>query len=595
MKRRAMSVLLAIVLFSTFLPPISVPAEEWFADGHEHSYYSWVTADPTCTDEGEEAFECDCGDGYTVTLPALGHEFSNGACTRCGAPDPAHVITQPEDAGLLETMPVSDTVSENPKENPSEEQPAEEDGDAEELIPNEVGGSAAEAGDAYTPRELVLTVSKNAKTSINAGDRLQITSTKTVSQWVYGSGAIAPIADNRDVCTVIGTSIGSAKITAALADGKKIVITLTVQDPYLPASVSFAAEQIKTTMYAGGQQSLKEALTPAPAYAKTAYSWKSSNKKIIKVDSEGNVTALKAGTAKITATSKNRKEASVTIKVLPNKVDGMSAKPGKTDPASVAGSWTLWPKSVEIQNGKIVCEFYVLNGTAKKSSAITNLDLSLYAEDSRYLLARQTFSKVKAAVKKNGSKVIQVAFTGSGIKNANYVLPEYGADRIYPVVNSTPLLSMKKGQIPYTATKLREAPRYASPISKSVEAWQLAPTITEIEQTGADKVRLAWSVAAPANCYSVYEVVDGQNVLKKIADTTSAELSGVSAGKHIYTVLPKSAKTGEQIVGQYSAKRSITVMEDWRLAPTITKLEQTGAGKVKLTWSVVSPANYYSV
>ncbi|MBR2572081.1 MAG: Ig-like domain-containing protein [Clostridia bacterium] len=83
--------------------------------------------------------------------------------------------------------------------------------------------------------------------------------------------------------------------------------------------------------------------------------------------------------------------------------------------------------------------------------------------------------------------------------------------------------------------------------------------------------------------------------MKKIVDTTNVELSGVSAGKHTYVVLPKSAKSGEQIVGQYSGKRSVTVLEDWRLAPTITKIEQTGAGKVKLTWSVVSPANYYSV
>ena len=51
---------------------------------HSHSYEAVVTP-PTCTKQGYTTYTCACGesyvDGYTN---ALGHNFSNHACTRCG-------------------------------------------------------------------------------------------------------------------------------------------------------------------------------------------------------------------------------------------------------------------------------------------------------------------------------------------------------------------------------------------------------------------------------------------------------------------------------------------------------------------------------
>ena len=40
---------------------------------HEHSYAEEITKQPTCTEEGEKTFTCDCGDTYTETIPAKGH------------------------------------------------------------------------------------------------------------------------------------------------------------------------------------------------------------------------------------------------------------------------------------------------------------------------------------------------------------------------------------------------------------------------------------------------------------------------------------------------------------------------------------------
>lgn len=58
---------------------------------HIHNYVGVVTKEPTCTEEGEKTYTCDCGDSYTETIPAKGHNYKDGECTDCGEKDPDHV------------------------------------------------------------------------------------------------------------------------------------------------------------------------------------------------------------------------------------------------------------------------------------------------------------------------------------------------------------------------------------------------------------------------------------------------------------------------------------------------------------------------
>ena len=52
---------------------------------HEHDFGEWtVTIPATCTEAGEEQRICSCGETETRTVAALGHDYVNGACTRCG-------------------------------------------------------------------------------------------------------------------------------------------------------------------------------------------------------------------------------------------------------------------------------------------------------------------------------------------------------------------------------------------------------------------------------------------------------------------------------------------------------------------------------
>ncbi len=57
-------------------------------DTHTHSYTSSVTTAATCTTAGVRTYTCSCGESYTESIPATGHNYANGVCTVCGAADP---------------------------------------------------------------------------------------------------------------------------------------------------------------------------------------------------------------------------------------------------------------------------------------------------------------------------------------------------------------------------------------------------------------------------------------------------------------------------------------------------------------------------
>ena len=72
------------------------------SETHKHDYKSHVV-EPTCTEGGYTLWECECGKSYeTLHTKALGHEYKDGVCTRCGAKDPnahthkyAEAVTKP--------------------------------------------------------------------------------------------------------------------------------------------------------------------------------------------------------------------------------------------------------------------------------------------------------------------------------------------------------------------------------------------------------------------------------------------------------------------------------------------------------------------
>lgn len=132
---------------------------------------------------------------------------------------------------------------------------------------------------------------------------------ETVSQEVTWTSSDAGIASVDQSGTVRGIAIGTATVTAVTADGTvqgSCTVTIT---PISVSSVKLSAGAF--TLYAGGpaargQGALTASVTPANA-ADKKLTWSSSNPSVVRVDQNGKLTAVKAGTAQITAAAANPK------------------------------------------------------------------------------------------------------------------------------------------------------------------------------------------------------------------------------------------------------------------------------------------------
>ena len=119
--------------------------------------------------------------------------------------------------------------------------------------------------------------------------------------WKSSNTKIATVDKNGKV-TALKT--GTVKITCTANDGsgKKATCKITIVDEKL---TKITLNKKKLTLAKGATYKLKvKKFTPATAFNQQV-SWKSSNKKVAKVDKNGKVTALKPGTAKITCTAKD--------------------------------------------------------------------------------------------------------------------------------------------------------------------------------------------------------------------------------------------------------------------------------------------------
>jgi len=99
--------------------------------------------------------------------------------------------------------------------------------------------------------------------------------------------------------TVTAAKVGTATVTASSANGNTSVCQITVTAPAV-SSVSISEKSLSMTV--GDTCTLTAKVYPNDAKDKTTV-WKSSNTNIVTVNSSGKVTALSAGTAKITVSA----------------------------------------------------------------------------------------------------------------------------------------------------------------------------------------------------------------------------------------------------------------------------------------------------
>ncbi|PSL40736.1 Ig-like protein group 2 [Planomicrobium soli] len=171
-------------------------------------------------------------------------------------------------------------------------------------------------------KSLTVTVSpktvKLNKTSLTVTRGYASTLTATVSPidsldktvtWKSSNTNVA-VVDSKGKVT--GKANGTATITATVKNAKAVTAKVTVIPPVAATSVKMS--QSTATLSKGKALTLTATVSPSNTTNKTLV-WKSSNTNVAKVDAKGKVTAIAAGTAKITATTTNGKTTTATITV----------------------------------------------------------------------------------------------------------------------------------------------------------------------------------------------------------------------------------------------------------------------------------------
>ncbi len=158
--------------------------------------------------------------------------------------------------------------------------------------------------------------------------------------WSSNNPAIATVDDNGMVSAL---ATGTATITVTTEDGNKTATcVVTVTAPATPIEVESISIKTTTEIAIGSSETLAVTYNPADANTGKEVTWSSSDETVAKVDANGKVTGLKAGTATITATSKTKSSitASCTVTVKAVSVANITVSPATTT-LQIAGTATL--------------------------------------------------------------------------------------------------------------------------------------------------------------------------------------------------------------------------------------------------------------
>ena len=145
-----------------------------------------------------------------------------------------------------------------------------------------------------------------------------------------------------------------------------LMVLMVMTGAVLPAALAAetnAVSNVKTvSIYCGTKSVVVLYNSAGEVLNNSDFRWKSSNSKVVSVDSSGVVWGKKANaSATITATNKHNSKNKVSIKykVKKNKVDNLQSRPSSS--AVAYGNWGLFTKSIEIAStNQVIVEYYLV-------------------------------------------------------------------------------------------------------------------------------------------------------------------------------------------------------------------------------------------
>lgn len=143
---------------------------------------------------------------------------------------------------------------------------------------------------------------------------------------------------------------------------------------------------------------------------------------------------------------------------------------------------------------------------------------------------------------------------------------------------------------------------YSTRFGESVEGSQLtltlAPTVMQPPQNlvqaiqSATSFALSWDATPYANSYKVYQIIDGQKVLKNTVTATTVSFTNMTPGEYSYEIHSYSSRFGESVDG---SKLTFTLSRQTMQAPTNLTYTITSGNDITLKWTASSYATNYRV
>ena len=390
--------------------------------------------------------------------------------------------------------------------------------------------------------------------------------------WSSSNTRVATVDSNGKVTA---KQVGTATITVKTANGKTASCNVTVQA--VPTSVSLN----KTSLTLDVSKSYTLTKTVSPSNAVTSYTWSSSNISVATVDSNGKVTAKKAGTATITVKTSNGKTATCKVTVnlpapqitgLANTTGGIKISWNKVDGAygyrlyykPVSGGWKRFKDTTatSFTDSGVVpnkTETYTIRCIDKNGNTISGFNSTGWSK--KYTPAAPTVSKLD--------------ITTGGIKLSwNKIAGVYGY-RLYYKTSSggwkrfkdTTATSFTDSGVSPNRTEtytIRCIDKNGNTVSGfysrgwSKKYTPVAPTITRLSNTSKG-VSVTWNKIAGVYGYRLYRKYDGGS-WTRVKDTTSTSFtdSGAKKGKKATYTVRCIDRKGKTVSGFNSKGWSIT-------------------------------------
>lgn len=389
--------------------------------------------------------------------------------------------------------------------------------------------------------------------------------------------AVGYIEDDWDYNKVSGFTIKGYKGTAAERYARNNDFNF-VQLQVVPTSV--ALNKTTLTLDTGKTSNLRATVYPSNAANKKC-TWSSSNTSVATVDSNGKVTAKKAGTATITVKTSNGKTATCKVTVnlpapqitgLANTTGGIKISWNKVDGAygyrlyykPVSGGWKRFKDTTatSFTDSGVVpnkTETYTIRCIDKNGNTISGFNSTGWSK--KYTPAAPTVSKLD--------------ITTGGIKLSwNKIAGVYGY-RLYYKTSSggwkrfkdTTATSFTDSGVSPNRTEtytIRCIDKNGNTVSGfysrgwSKKYTPVAPTITRLSNTSKG-VSVTWNKIAGVYGYRLYRKYDGGS-WTKVKDTTSTSFtdSGAKKGKKVTYTVRCIDRKGKTVNGFNSKGWSIT-------------------------------------